>query len=45
MTQELSVDLDDELYEEFSEAMDEHRETESDLLRRLIREWVNEQDA
>jgi len=44
MTAELSVDLDDELYEEFSEALNEFEETETDLVRRLIREWVDEQN-
>lgn len=45
MTTELSVEIDDELYEEFSRAMDDVRETEDDVVRRLIREWVDEQNG
>ena len=43
MTTELSVELSDDLYEEFSAAMHEFEETESDLVRGLIRDWVAEQ--
>lgn len=44
MTTELSVDLDDDVYEAFSDAMNEYEETETDLVRRLIHEWVAEQN-
>ncbi|GAA0294295.1 hypothetical protein [Halarchaeum salinum] len=44
MTTRLSIDIDDELHKEFSKAVIDVDETKADVVRELVREWVDEQN-
>ena len=44
MTKRLTVDLEGELYKEFSKKCIDAEKTKSEVVRGLVRDWVNDQE-
>ena len=44
MTKRLTVDLEDELYKEFSKKCIDAEKTKSEVVRGLVQDWLNESE-
>jgi metal-responsive CopG/Arc/MetJ family transcriptional regulator len=44
MTKRLTVDFEDELYKEFSKQCIDAEKTKSEVVRRLVQDWLNESE-